>query len=438
MCANNTHFMERKNVIELTKWKRNTYRMPLLVSGARQVGKTHSILSFGAKEYKNVVNINFELNKSCRDIFLQNLDPHRIIREISVQTGETVFPHETLLFFDEIQSCPAALNALKYFFEKMPDYHIIAAGSLLGVALHREDFSFPVGKVMQMRMYPLDFEEFLWAHSQHEAVKLIRECFVENRQCFSHQTLMEYYLLYLQTGGMPQVVNHYLENKDFIFARALQQNIITNYIADMGKYSTPALTSKTIAVFLSIPSQLAKENHKFQFKIIKSGARAKDYQESIDWLFNSDIIRKCTMVSAGHFPLSAFANPTFYKAYLSDVGLLAAQYQIPEAAFLSSFSAFDNIKGTLAENYVMNALVFSGYEPFYWESEGKAEVDFVIQDKAGNILPIEVKSSENVKAKSLKVFCQRFNPPTVYRISTKNFGFEGGIKSIPLYAVFCI
>ena len=430
--------MERKNVAELTKWKRSDYRMPLLVSGARQIGKTYSIISFGAKEYKNVVNINFELNKSFKEIFEQNLEPKRIIREISVQTGETVFPHETLIFFDEIQSCPAALNALKYFFEQTPEYHIIAAGSLLGVALNREGFSFPVGKVMQMRMYPLDFEEFLWALEQREAAKMIRECFSENHQCFSHNKLMEYYLLYLQTGGMPQVVQHYIDHKEFTFVRALQQNIITNYIADMGKYSTPALTSKTIAAFQSIPSQLAKENHKFQFKIIKSGARAKDYQESLDWLFNSDIVRKCTMVSAGSFPLSAFANPTYYKTYLSDVGLLAAQYQIPETAYLSSFSAFDNIKGSLAENYVMNTLTFSGHEPFYWESEGKAEVDFVIQDKAGNVAPVEVKSSENVKAKSLKVFCERYKPATVYRISAKNFGFENGIKAVPLYAAFCI
>jgi len=430
--------MERKNVAELIKWKRSDYRMPLLLSGARQIGKTHSVISFGLKEYKNVVNINFELNKSFKEIFEQNLEPQRIIREISVQTGETVFPHETLVFFDEIQACPAALNSLKYFFEQTPDYHIIAAGSLLGVALHREGFSFPVGKVMQMRMYPLDFEEFLWAFEQYEAAKMIRECFAENRRLLSHNKLMEYYLLYLQTGGMPQVVQHYIDYKEFTFVRALQQNIITNYIADMGKYSTPALTSRTIAAFQSIPSQLAKENHKFQLKIIKSGARAKDYQESLDWLFNSDIVRKCTMVTAGSFPLPAFANPTFYKAYLSDVGLLAAQYQIPEAAYLSSFSAFDKIKGSLAENYVMNTLISSGYEPFYWESEGKAEIDFVIQDRNGNVTPVEVKSSENVKAKSLKVFCERYKPAMVYRVSAKNFGFENGIKSVPLYAAFCI
>jgi len=287
-------------------------------------------------------------------------------------------------------------------------------------------------------MYPLDFEEFLWAFGQREAAKMIRECFDENQKCLSHNLLMDYYLLYLQTGGMPQVVQHYIEHKEFTFLRALQQNIITNYIADMGKYSTPALTSKTIATFQSIPSQLAKENHKFQFRIIKSDARSKDYQESLDWLFNSGIVRKCTMVTDGRFPLSAFANPTFFKAYLCDVGLLAALYQIPESSYLSNFSAFNNIKGTLSENYVLNSLIFSGYEPFYWESEGKAEVDFVIQEKVGTIVPIEVKSSENVKAKSLKVFCERYRPEISYRISAKNFGFENRIKSIPLYAAFCI
>ena len=430
--------MERKSVKYLTNWKRSNYRMPLLVTGARQIGKTHSILEFGKKEYRNVLNINFELNKSFKDIFEQDIEPQRILREISVQTGETILPNETLLFFDEIQSCPAALNALKYFFEQAPEYHIIAAGSLLGVALNREGFSFPVGKVMQMRMYPLDFEEFLWAFGQREATNLIRNCFTENSKCLSHEKLMEYYMLYLQIGGMPQIVHHYLGYKDFTFVRSLQQNIITNYISDMGKYSTPAMTSKTIATFQSIPSQLAKENHKFQFNVIKSGARAKDYQESLDWLFNSDIVRKCTMISAGKFPVSSFANPTFYKAYLLDVGLLAAQYQIPEVAYLSSFSPFDNIKGSLAENYVMNTLISSGYEPYYWESDGKAELDFIIQDKNGSIIPIEVKSSENVKAKSLGIYCERYKPETIYRISSKNFGIGNGIKSVPLYAVFCI
>ncbi|MDR2087256.1 MAG: ATP-binding protein [Dysgonamonadaceae bacterium] len=430
--------MQRKSVSNLTFWKGSDYRMPLLVTGARQIGKTHTILEFGKNEYRNVLNINFEFNKSFKGIFEQNLEPQRILREISVRMGETILPNETLLFFDEIQACPAALNSLKYFFEQAPEYHIIAAGSLLGVALHREGFSFPVGKVMQMKMYPLDFEEFLWALGQQEATNLIRDCFTNNEKCLSHDKLMEYYLLYLQTGGMPQVVQHYIEHKDFTFVRALQQNIIVNYISDMGKYSTPAMTSKTIAVFQSIPSQLTKENHKFQFKIIKSGARAKDYQESIDWLFNSDIVRKCTLINDGFFPLNSNANPTFYKAYLSDVGLLAAQYQIPEAAFLSDFPAFDNIKGSLAENYVMNSLISNGYEPHYWVSEGSAELDFVIQDKDGKIIPLETKSSDNVKAKSLKVYCEKYKPETVYRVSAKNFGFGNGIKSVPLYAAFCI
>jgi predicted AAA+ superfamily ATPase len=343
-----------------------------------------------------------------------------------------------LLFFDEIQACPSALNSLKYFSEQMPQYHIVAAGSLLGVALYREGFSFPVGKVMQYRMYPLDFEEFLWAINQKEATLLIRECFESGKECFSHDKLLDYYLQYLMIGGMPQVVQSFINNNDFIFVRMLQMNIIDNYISDMGKYSTPALTSKTIAAYKSIPSQLAKENRKFQFKIIKSGARAKDYQESLDWLFNSDIVKKCSLATEGRFPLSSFSNPTFFKTYLSDVGLLSAIYNVPENALMSSFEAFDNIKGTLAENYVMNALVFSGYEPYYWESEGKAEVDFVVQNNKGEVIPIEVKAGDNVRSKSLKVYCDKYKPPYTYRISAKNFGFENGIKSVPLYAAFCI
>lgn len=412
--------------------------MPLIVSGARQVGKTYTILSFGKTQYRNVAYFNFESNTELHQIFERDLSPARIIRELSAKSGESLLEGETLVFFDEIQSCERALTSLKYFCEEAPAFHIIAAGSLLGVAVNRNLHSFPVGKVDRMNLFPLDFEEFLWALGLKTGSDLIREHFEKDEQFSLHETYLDHYKTYLLIGGMPQVVNDYIHQRDLNYVIALQKNINDAYIADMAKYTTPMETAKIMGAFNSIPAQLAKENRKFQYKLIKSGARAYDFEAPLDWLQAAGVIHKCVKINEGKFPLSLYAISEAFKVYVSDCGLLCSKYGIAPNFLLSGSSGFDNIKGALAENYVMTALVTNGYMPYYWESQGKAELDFVIQQSNGDIIPIEVKSSDNARAKSLNQYISKYNPHYSIRISTKNFGFGNGIKSIPLYATFCI
>jgi predicted AAA+ superfamily ATPase len=343
-----------------------------------------------------------------------------------------------LLIFDEIQACERALTSLKYFCEDAPQYHIAAAGSLLGVTLNRSKFSFPVGKIDKIMLYPLDFEEFLWALGRKNGAELIRECFEADRKFTAHADFLDLYKLYLLVGGMPRVISEYIENNDYNRISVTQRNINDAYIADMVKYAQPTETNKILAAFNSIPAQLAKENHKFQYKIIKTGARAYEYEAPIDWLQAAGIVRKCVKVTEGGFPLELFAQHNSFKVYLLDAGLLSSKYHLPANVLLSDFSGFDNIKGALAENYVFSTLTANGYDPHYWESEGKAEVDFVFQDKNGKIIPVEVKSSENNRSRSLNLYVSKYKPDYAIRISAKNFGFGNSIKSIPLYAVWCI
>ena len=430
--------MERKFINQLLEWKNSTVRMPLIVTGARQVGKTYGLLEFGKKHYQNVVYLNFENNTDLHAVFERDLNPTRIIRELSVKTGETIFENNTLLIFDEIQACERALTSLKYFCEDAPDYHIAAAGSLLGVTLNRAKFSFPVGKINKITLYPLDFEEFLWALGKKNATELIKECFDNNMFFSAHNELLDLYKTYLLVGGMPFVVNEYVKNKNFTHIYNLQKNINDAYIADMVKYAQATETNKILAAYNSIPAQLAKENHKFQYKIIKTGARAYEFENSLDWLQTAGIARKCVKISEGKFPLELFARHNSFKIYLSDTGLLSSKYNLSPNVVLSDLSGFENVKGALAENYVFSALTANDYTLFYWESEGKAELDFVIQNRNGQIIPIEVKSSEHNRAKSLQQFVGKYKPDYSIRISAKNFGFENGIKSVPLYAAFCI
>jgi predicted AAA+ superfamily ATPase len=430
--------MERKIHQKLQEWKKSSNRKPLIVQGARQVGKTWSILNFGKSNYQNILYFNFESSEELRGIFERDLSPQRILRELSVLSGETILAEGSLIFFDEIQACERALTALKYFCEQAPAYHLIAAGSLLGVAVHREDYSFPVGKVTMLSLHPLDFEEFLWAFGQHNAVKLIRESFDTNSPTVLHQTFLDHYKTYLCIGGMPQVVKEFIESNDYHFAVSLQKNINDAYISDMAKYATAMETVRIMSVFNSIPSQLAKENKKFQYRLIKSGARAAQYEAPLDWLKASGIVLICQKISAGKFPLIAWLEPSSVKVYISDPGLLCSKYGISLTVIRSEVNGYNEIKGSLTGNYVATVLTANGYALYYWESLGKAEVDFVIQKGNGEVIPIEVKSSENVRSKSLQQFISRYNPACSIRVSAKNFGFENGIKSVPLYAVFCI
>jgi predicted AAA+ superfamily ATPase len=339
--------------------------------------------------------------------------------QLMLLANQTIFEANTLIIFDEIQACERALTSLKYFAELAPEYHLVAAGSLLGVAVNREQYSFPVGKVQIQHLYPMDFEEFLWAMGNKAGAAIILDCFKHNSECALHTHFLELLKLYIVLGGMPQVVNDYVKNRDFNLVVSLQKNILNSYVADMAKYASTMETVRIMAVYNSIPAQLAKQNHKFQYKLIKSGARANVYEAPLDWLKASGLIQKVEKCHTPLLPLIAYSNPDFFKAYMSDTGL-------------------DGVKGALAENYVASALQVNGYVPYYWESEGKAEVDFIIQNNLDEIIPIEVKSSENVRSKSLMQFISKYDPAYSIRISTKNFGFENNIKSIPLYAVFCI
>ena len=287
-------------------------------------------------------------------------------------------------------------------------------------------------------MYPLDFEEFLWAVGKRELSELIRDSYSSDTQMALHDTALDLYRLYLVVGGMPGAVLQYKGRQDFDLLHSVQKNISDAYIADMAKYAAPAETTRIMAVFRNIPAQLAKPNHKFQYRLIKSGARANLYESSLNWLKESGVVIICTRVKEGRLPLSVYGESSFFKIYMTDTGLLCAHFGIPAHLILQKSSQLDSVKGVLTENYVCFALLANGYTPYYWESPGNAEVDFIIQNKSGGIVPIEVKSSENVRSKSLAQFMDLYNPEYAIRISTKNFGFDNDIKSVPLYAVHCI
>ena len=411
--------------------------MPLVLLGARQVGKTHTILSFGKTLYRDIAVFNFENNNPLKAIFEQDAEPERIISELEKYSLRRITP-EVLIFFDEIQACPKALTSLKYFTEKAPMYSIIAAGSLLGVAVNREGFSFPVGKVDRMGMYPMNFEEFLLALGEKELAANIKNAYADDTALPRniHQKAMDLYGVYLVTGGMPRAVSEYIEKKDFDFVRIVQRGILADYDADMVKYASGSDSVKIRAVYSSIPAQLAKENRKFQYSLIGSNARAVTYEVGLQWLSDAGLIYKCGKVTEGKIPLKNYADLLSYKIYLNDVGLLNCHSDTPPALVLSGKFGGE-AKGAITENYIMQQLVSNGLTPHYWESQGKAEVDFVLQSGT-SVLPIEAKSADNTKAKSLSVFTSKYDVEKSVRISSKNFGFENNIKSVPLYAAFCI
>ena len=430
--------MERKIVKRLIEWKNSPRRMPLLIHGARQVGKTYTALTFGKQYYKNTVYFNMEDSAEVTAIFERDLDPERIVLALSAKCGQSIFKGDTLIIFDEIQACERALTSLKYFCEKAPEYHIIAAGSLLGVALKREQYSFPVGKVDMATMYPLDFEEFLWATGNKPLCELIENSYADFSPLSLHDTAMDLYKTYLVVGGMPRVVSEYAETKDFDFVTSAQRSLNDAYIADMAKYAKPQETTKVMAAWASVPAQLAKENSKFQYKVIKSGARAYEYETPLDWLKTAGIINKCVRVTEGKMPLSAYADNDSFKVYMVDTGLLCSKFGIAANVVINSPHSFDGFKGALAENYIMQTLITNSIIPYYWSAPGKAELDFVFQDTQGNIIPLEGKSADNVRSKSLKSYISIYKPEYAVRVSAKNFGFENNIKSIPLYALFCL
>ncbi|AVQ27182.1 ATP-binding protein [Fusobacterium ulcerans] len=432
--------MYRKIFKYLKEWKNSPYRKPLILQGARQVGKTYSILAFGKKEYENVAYFNFETDARLKDTFEENINPEYLIPILSRISSQTIVKEKTLIFFDEIQLCERALTSLKYFCEQAPEYHIIVAGSLLGIAVNRQKFSFPVGKVDMKTLYPMDMEEFLIAMGEKELVTAIKNSFNDNLPMPSalHNIAMEYYRKYLVVGGMPECVSKFKETQNYTLIRHTQDMILLSYLNDMSKYNITNEIKKTRLVYDNITVQLSKENTRFQYKLVKSGGRAAEFENAIEWLTLSGITSKIYGLEDIQKPLENYKNIDSFKIYISDIGLLCAKKEIVPEDILYLSMELNDFKGGMTENYVNIHLNINEYTQYYWKApRGTAEVDFIIM-REGKIIPVEVKSADNTRAKSLDVYMKKYQPEYAVKISSKNFGFENNIKSIPLYAVFCL
>lgn len=430
--------MKRKIEEKLFEWKsRKQDRKPLILNGARQVGKTYILRLFGEQHYKNVVYINLESNQAVASYFSENIEPEKIIRYLEATVNEEIIPEQTLIILDEIQSSERALTSLKYFCEEAPEYHIVAAGSLLGVAINRQNYSFPVGKVTTLTLYPLDFEEYLWAMGETLLCSEIRNCYQTMQPLVEglHQKAIEYYRMYLIIGGMPAVINTFLNSKKLLDVPNIQSEILNNYIADMAKYSSNSDSVKIRACYNSIPAQLAKENKKFQYKVVQKGGTASIFGVSIEWLALAGIVLKSQKTEQGFDPISVYSDLSAFKLYMADVGLLVMKSGLSHQTILSGGD--NTFMGAMTENYVAQQLVAKGDLLYYWESDYIAELDFVLQ-RDNCIYAIEVKKGEHTKSKSLNLFIDRYKPTCAIRFSLKNFGETEKIKSIPLYAVFCV
>lgn len=430
--------MEREIIKKLRKWKESKNRKPLIIHGARQVGKTYIIKQFGKENYENLIYVNFEMNQELSSQISESIDAQYIINKLELFYGEKIIPGKTLIFFDEIQANERALTSLKYFYEEAPEYHVIAAGSLLGIAINRKNYSFPVGKVQMINMYPLSFKEFLIAVGRENLIEEIQKHFQDNFRMDKdiHELCLKLYRTYLIVGGMPEVVQTYLDEQKVIAAIDVQAEILQSYERDMTKYADNSLSNKILASFDSIPVQLAKDNKKFQYKVVSKGGSSSIFGEAITWLKNSGIVTQVYKANA-EMPLEMHKDLSAFKLYMSDVGLFVNKARYPLYQIDLSEPPTMISMGPLTEHYVANELRANGYEIYYWESDGRAELDFMIQ-KDINIVPIEVKTSTHTKSRSLDLFMKTYNTQYAIRVSEKNFGFENNIKSVPLYAVFCI
>ena len=431
--------MKRKILDSLVEWKNSEERKPLILNGARQVGKTYILEQFGTEHFENVIYLNMEIEGAVRDFIEKELSPRKIIQFIESTKRQEIIPEKTLIFFDEIQASERTLTSLKYFCEQTPEYYIVAAGSLLGVAINREKYSFPVGKVNEFYMYPLDFEEFLWALNYEKLADEIKTHYANDEAMPDalHNVALELYQKYFIVGGMPAAVQSFINTDSFLKVQVVQNDILNEYIADMAKYADAVTSVKIRACYDSIPAQLAKENTKFQYKVVQRGGTATIFGEAIEWLNLANITLKCQRLEHGLIPINAYMDLTNFKLYMGDIGILTLRSEIPLQTILSTIEIDNTFLGAMTENYVAQCFKAKKYRLAYWQSEGKAEVDFVLQID-GKVIPIEVKKGRRNRSKSLGVFMEKYHSEYAIRISKKNFGFENRIKSVPLYAVFCI
>jgi uncharacterized protein len=426
--------MKRAEMDYLLHWKHSKTRKPLIIRGARQVGKTWLMKEFGRLEYENIAYINFESNAVLKTIFEKDFDIKRILLAIRIETGINPEPGKTLIILDEIQEAPKGLTSLKYFHENAPEYHVVAAGSLLGLALGNQS-AFPVGKVEFLHLYPFSFIEFLLALNENLLQELIQNQdwpLIKTFKLKFIELLRQYYFV----GGMPEAVQSFAKDKNFNKVREIQQQILTAYEQDFSKHAPNAIVPRIRMVWNSLPAQLAKENRKFIYGMLRQGARAKEFELAISWLIDSGLIYKVNNVSKPSLPLKAYENNEAFKLYFTDVGLLAAMTNLDIKTILDGNAIFSEFKGALTEQYVMQQLMpLKEIGLYYWSPENaRSEIDFLVQI-AGKIIPVEVKAEENLQARSLKVYCQKFHPEIAVRTSMSDFRKEDWLTNVPLYAI---
>ncbi|HET7360776.1 MAG TPA: ATP-binding protein [Salinimicrobium sp.] len=429
--------MKRKEWDYLLSWKISKTRKPLIVRGARQVGKTWLLREFGKKQYEQMAYLNFESSAALKDLFQQDFNIERILLGIQIETGIKVEPENTLIVLDEIQEAPKALTSLKYFRENAPEYHIVSAGSLLGVALNRET-SFPVGKVDFLDLYPLTYPEFLEAMGEKQLVELLEKedwHLIKSFNAKYKQLLRQYFYI----GGMPEVVFSFSQNKDFTEARDIQRTILAAYEQDFSKHAPNSIVPRIRMLWNSIPAQLAKENKKFIYGALRKGARAKDYELALTWLKDCGLIHQVFNVAKPAIPLKAYEDHKSFKLFIVDVGLLSAMTNLDARTLLVGNSIFQEFKGSLTEQYVLQQLaVQKNTDIYYWSSEkARTEIDFLLQI-SGQVIPLEVKAEENLQAKSLRFFSKTYNPPKAIRASMSDYREESWMYNIPLYAISSI
>jgi predicted AAA+ superfamily ATPase len=432
--------MKRNFYQNLMSWKNDYHRKPLMVIGARQVGKTFTLEEFCDKEYASHTTVNFFERGDIVELYETTRTAEDRFRQLLLLLNIDPRDKDHILFVDEVQESETFISDLKFLNEKHPDFTIVTAGSLLGIRLKRFHKSFPVGRVSFLRVYPMTFDEFLLAVGAERFIPEIQQCFETNQPLAAaiHERMIHYYREYLCVGGMPEFVSRYLENNCSLvgLSRSVLSDIVLAYKNDMNKYVTSAAEAlKITATYDSLPAQLSNRSNKFMYSKIEKAARKRTHETSIDWLVASQMIAPCYQISKPDVPLSSYKDATSFKLYLSDTGILTNELHLSFASIIGD--KLGEKKGLLAESYCAQELVAGGIPLYYWSSQGSAEVDFLLETDSG-IIPVEVKSGENVRSKSLKTYREKYKPAKAIRVSTKNFGFENTIKSLPLYAVFCL
>lgn len=423
--------MKRLAKSVLIDWKKKPTRKPLIIKGARQVGKTWLMKTFAEEEFDDYVYINFERDTQLQAIFTQDYDLKRILLALEIQSGKEITPKKTLVILDEIQEAKGGLTSLKYFNEELPDLHIVAAGSLLGLSIHEKQ-SFPVGKVEFLNLNPLSFEEFLLAKNHQKLIQLIKDREWDLIKTFKSKfisLLKQYYFV----GGMPEAVDAFIQNENFKEVREIQNNILNAYELDFSKYASPNVVPKIKMIWNSILPQLSKENKKYVYGLLKQGARAKEYEDALLWLENYGLIKRVSRITKPHFPLKSYTDSKAFKLYIHDVGLLNAMGNVDGKMLLEPSKMFSEFKGSLTEQFVLQELTAKDVTGYYW-SENTAELDFVIE-KENSIIGMEVKAEENLKAKSLKVFKAKYPDANCIRFSLSDYRKEDWLVNIPLYAI---